>query len=159
MPSEIIITTDKGTIDLYQGAETAFYVTRQIHDLHNFETRNADFSKSLSVPPTPNNLGILGIEQNDPDQQGIGCNIQMGGIMIAPVAFLFYIGTTLTNDEEEIKIQILYGNFNFINTIESGSINEINWADLAVIWSVANIIPLSQNTEAMKKAAGDTPNI
>ena len=83
MPSEIIITTDKGTIDLYQGAETAFYVTRQIHDLHNFETRNADFSKSLSVPPTSNNLGILGIEQNDPDQQGIGCSIQMGGIMIA----------------------------------------------------------------------------
>jgi len=145
MAAEIVITTDKGVIDLFQGAETRFYVTRQIHDLHNFQTRNADFSKDLEVPPTPNNLTILGVEQNNPSQQGIPCSVQMAGLMVMPVGFLFFTGSTVKNDETTLSIQILSGNFNFINSIAASTIDTINWADLAKEWIPNTLRQFSDN--------------
>ncbi len=155
LAAEIIIETNEGILDLYQGAETSFYITRQIHDLHNFQTRNADFSKNIEVPPTANNVALLSVQQNTAGQQGIQCSIQMGGVMIAPVAFLFNVGTQGSNEADVLRIQILYGNFNFINQIEAGFISQINWADLAIDWEVADLITASQNTTDLVYAQAD----
>ena len=146
MAADIIITTDDGVLDLFVGAENEFYITRQIHDLNNFETRDASFSKSLEIPPTTNNINILGIQNNDIITQGIQCSVNMGGLMVAPIALLFWEGADIVNDEEVLLIQILAGNFNCFNAIRSGSIDTINWADLATEWEAFDLRNRSSNT-------------
>ena len=44
------IRTEGGSLELLQDAATTFYITRQIHDLNNFESRNADYTKSIEIP-------------------------------------------------------------------------------------------------------------
>jgi len=146
MASELIIKTDAGIVDLYQNAERDFYVTRQIHDLHNFQTRNADFSKNLSIPPTSNNIVILSLADEYQGEQGIPCNIILGGLTISPSALMYYVSTETVNEVDSIKIVIFYGNFNFFNSIRSGDISQINWADLAINWEIADLVTASQNT-------------
>ena len=129
----LLIITPKGTLDLLKGAEREFYITRQIHDLHNFETRNADFSKTISVPPTPNNIDILDSYTSDPSyvKNIIPCQIILGGITIASRAKLLFTKTTRSNNETSFEVQVLYGNFNLFDDILTGDISELNWADLA----------------------------
>jgi len=126
-----------------------------IHDLHNFQTRNADISKALEIPPTTTNLDVLDTTQDSPQQQGVQCSIEMSGVMIAPVAFMFYLGSKITNDETVLEIQILYGNFNFFNNIAATNIDSINWADLALDWTVANVLTASQNTTTLSAPITD----
>ena len=91
------IITDRGTLDLYDGAEFEFYVTRQIHDLKDLETRNADFSKTIKIPPTPGNLAILEAYVATSGEYVIPCQVVLAGITIAPKAKLLIYGRTVNN--------------------------------------------------------------
>ena len=59
--SVIDIKIDGISIDLFPNEENNFYLTKQIHDLSNLETRDADFSKTISIPLTTRNEEILGL--------------------------------------------------------------------------------------------------
>ena len=115
MANKIDIRTEAGSLDLYKGAERDFYITRQVNDLNNFQNRNADYTKSLSIPPTPNNRALLnsfssGISE---EEQGIQCTITIDGITIAHSAILYHTSSTITNDQFDLEIVLFYGNFNF----------------------------------------------
>ena len=146
MAAQIVITTDAGVLDLFVGAETEFYITRQIHDLHDFETRNASFSKALEIPPTETNLRVLNVVQDSPTTQGVICSVVMAGVTVANNAFLYYLGSEITNDRKILRIQILSGNFNFFNAIAEADISLINWADLQIEWETAEVITANTNT-------------
>ena len=110
MAANIEITTDLGILDLMQGAENEFYVTRQIKDLRNFQTVNADFTKTLKVPATPNNVKILrGAALLTGGSVGgatakIRCSVVLEGLPVAPVAWLLVESELITPDHEEFDI-------------------------------------------------------
>ena len=60
MASELEIRVEGTALDLFDNEEQNFYLTKQIHDLTNLETRNADFSKTISIPLTVKNQDTLG---------------------------------------------------------------------------------------------------
>ena len=146
-----IQTETGGILDLLDGTESLFYITRQIHDLHNLQTREADFTRTLDLPATDNNLNILGASQAIGNTAGavstkVQVSIQLNGIMVAPTAFLLHTRTTNRKKIQLLEVVLLYGNFNLFDAILPGSINTLNWADLAVLWEPANLEAIS-NTE------------
>ena len=150
MAARLQILTDLGSLDLPHNADEQFYVTRQIHDLQDFETKNADFTKVLKVPATPTNLEILDAYTGVADTvvSTIPCQIIMDGITIAPRAVLLFTKTIVNNQEIGFEVQILYGNFNLFENIAAGTIDEMNWADLAYDMAATTNLAtvLSQNT-------------
>ena len=149
--AELKITTQTGQVlDLLKGTEKQFYVTRQVHDLRSLQTREADFTKVISLPATANNLTTL--NSNNILNKGSGVvaakvqvSIELSGIMIAPVAFLLHTRTNIVNDIETLEVAILYGNFNLFDSILAGDISDINWADLAVLWEHVEVAAIAGN--------------
>ena len=150
MAATLQILTELGQLDLANGAEESFYITRQIHDLHDFQTKNADFTKMLKIPATPNNLAILDsyTTASTSINAVVPCKIIMEGITVAPDAFLLFFRSTVSNEEVGYDVSIFYGNFNLFNSIKVGTIDEIVWTDLA--YDMADAIWItntgSQNT-------------
>ena len=107
--SIIKIETELGVLDLFQGAEREFYITRQMNDLHNLESRNADFSKTIRIPPTPGNTAILDAYAADGGRT-IPCRILIDDITISPSAKLLFGGKTINNGEISYEVTVLYGN-------------------------------------------------
>ncbi|GAG26693.1 unnamed protein product, partial [marine sediment metagenome] len=154
MASKIKILTDRGTLDMEQGADRDFYVTRQIHDLQNFESRNADFTKTIKVPATPNNIDILDsyVGSASNASQTIPCQIIIDGITIAPKAKLLFYRSIVNNSETGYQVSILYGNFNLFDDITAGDISDINWADLNF-----NLLPVTYVTHSKNTTDRVTP--
>lgn len=154
MSSQIKITTVDGQVlDLFQGVEAEFYITRQIHDLQNLETRNADYTKALEIPGTPNNLNIL-YGQSIGDAAGrltdkLEVSIEMGGVMVAPIAYLLYESTNNIQGVLYLQVTIFYGNFNLFDSLLPGTIDEMNWADLAITWDPVNVATITNNSDSM----------
>ena len=128
------ITTNVGTLDLLQNAAEDFYITRQVSDLKTLQTREADYTKSIKVPATDKNLLILGSDSlsASSDSTKIPCTIELNGIMIAPIAWLLRTFDTITKGVQLLEITIFYGNFNLLDSILPGTIDQMNWADLAI---------------------------
>ena len=143
----IELRTNLGSLDLEDGAEREFYITRQIHDLNNLETRNADYSKTIKVPPTPNNIDILdayaGVEDSE---RTIPCQIIIDGITVAPNARLLFSKKTIANKDVSYDVTILYGNFNLFDDILEGNINDMAWSDLTYEHTHENYVLHSENT-------------
>jgi len=120
------------SLDLFPGASKDFYITRQIHDIRDLTTRNADFTKRISIPVTAKNTrllrrGIDGLvnEASKTPSQSVACRVFSGGVPVIPDATLFI--STSTNDDK-LDIQIFYGNFDFFQEI-SGDIEELPFDD------------------------------
>mgnify|MGYP003639162458 CR=1 FL=1 len=60
MANKLQILSNGDTFDLFEGEAERFYITYQIHDLSNLQTRNGDFSRRVSLPLTARNKDILG---------------------------------------------------------------------------------------------------
>ena len=60
MANKLQILSSGESFDLFDGEAERFYITYQIHDLSNLQTRNGDFSRRVSLPLTAKNKGILG---------------------------------------------------------------------------------------------------
>jgi hypothetical protein len=149
MASLLQILTDKGSFDLEVGSDREFYVTRQIHDLHNFETKNGDFSKTLSIPSTPTNNHILDayVGASGNTKNTVPCSVIMDGITIASQAELLFTRTVISNEATYFDITILYGNSSVFDAIKDGTIDELSWTDLSYDMSdIDTAVELSQNT-------------
>ena len=157
MGNRLQILTEEGSLDLPQDAYEKFYVTRQVHDIQNFETKNADFTKTLKLPATPTNVEILDayIGAVKTVISTIPCQVIIDGITIAPRAVLLFTKTIVSNERIEFDVQILYGNFNLFESIDEGTIDEMNWADLSTEWLMAQVVPLMNNTTDMVWPACD----
>lgn len=154
MASTIEIKTDKGGIDLLDGAEDIFYITRQINDLQNLQSRQADFTRTINIPATPNNLTIINaheVASGASNNVGtkIPARILMDGIQVAPLATLLHVKTNFKDDVITLEIALLYGNFNLFDALPQGSIQDLNWADLALDWTPENVAALGNKTTDM----------
>lgn len=151
MAALITITTDDGVLDLPKNFHQQFYVTRQIFNLNNFETRNADFTKTITVPATPTNTSLLKSISDLTGTTGessnkVRCSISINGIMIAPVAWLLHFRSKIDRNSSEYELTIFYGNFNLFDDLSGQTIDKLNWADTAVEWEVADILAASKYT-------------
>jgi len=150
MASLIEIRLETGSLDLPQGFHNIFYITRQVFDLSDFQTRNADFTKSFNVPVTPNNVAILAsastIAGASIIDNKVPCQIIVNGITIAPVASLLQTETVIENGVSFFNLTIFYGNFNLFDTLGGTTIDRLNWADLAIGWETTDILAASKNT-------------
>jgi len=131
MAARIEIRTDKGTLDLPENFHQDFYVTRQIFDLKNFQTRNADYTKTVFLPATPNNIAILGAIADTSGtataiENTIGCTILMDGITLAVVAKLIFGATNISRDGAEFECTIFYGNFNLFDALSGQTLDKLN---------------------------------
>ena len=60
MANNLQILSSGESFDLFEGEEKRFYVTYQVHDLSNLQTRNGNFSRRVKLPLTSKNKGIIG---------------------------------------------------------------------------------------------------
>ena len=159
MATKLDIVTDAGSLDLFHRDDESFYVTRQIFDFNDLEHRKGDFTRSIKIPATAENLTILGIGGADNSvadpEQTIPCSIVMNGVTVALSARLLHVGTTLVKGVDTLEVAILYGNFNLFDNIVGGSVRDISWADLAIDWTVDGLKALTLNSETHVWATAD----
>ena len=126
-----IISNDK-SFDLFEGEAERFYITYQIHDLSNLQTRNGDFSRRVSLPLTSKNKDILGaalptISRFDSDNVNtIPCEIMVNDMPALSDAY-FVIDT---QEENSVTIQIFGGISKFYSDVPDTSIKELTYTDI-----------------------------
>lgn len=136
------IRTSDGYLDLQPGADKDFYITKQLHDLHDLETREADFTKTISLPYSPNNIRLLGINTpklNRHSSQGtqfIPVTVEMSGIPVLNDALMrINVGNDLT-----FSATLFAGVAGFFTQLTETPINELDWSDLDFEWTGSNLL-------------------
>lgn len=142
--ADLRIDIDGRALDLFEGEDDNFYITRQIHDLANLETRNSDFTKIIKVPATAKNLDLLQIDSLFDTSEAISieaikCNIILDGVAVANDADLFP-GDTV--NDNVIEVGIFYGNFAFFSLL-TGNIRELDLTDHSFEFDLKSIVGLT----------------
>jgi hypothetical protein len=147
------IYTEKGSLDLPLDAANNFYITRQVHDLRSFISRNADYTSNIDLPATENNLNEFNaaIDVSNAFGNKVTVRILMDGVQVAPVATALHLRTRYSKGGAipTMEIIILYGNFNFFDSIREGDISDLNWADLAIEWEAADVAAIGNNEQGI----------
>lgn len=137
-----------GSLDLLEGAENSFYITKQIHDLRDLNTRNATFSKTIKIPRTTNNRNLLNSQLVDfgaydgVPYDYIPCIILWDGVPIMEDGRIFLSGESST--EKTLSIGVFGGLIDFFANLSDDLIGDLNWneynfeANLTTLASYAN---------------------
>jgi hypothetical protein len=148
MALEVII--EDVSIDLFE--DTNFYITEQIHDLTDLQTRNASFTKVLSVPLTELNKSVL--QNTFPVINGqlvpptkLRCNILMSGV---PVILDGFTSGGIREDES-INLIFYFESFEFFDNLK-GTISELSWNDLNFTFDPAGWNSNKANTTGLVTA-------
>ena len=146
MANKLQILSSGESFDLFDGEAERFYITYQIHDLSNLQTRNGDFSRRVSLPLTAKNKGILGaalptISRFDSANVGtIPCDILVNDMPALSDAY-FVIDT---QEENAVTIQIFGGISKFYSDLPDSSINTLSFT--AFDWDSTGIISKTNTT-------------
>lgn len=133
------------SFDLFEGEAERFYITYQIHDLSNLQTRNGDFSRRVSLPLTSKNKGILGaalptISRFDSVAVGtIPCEILVNDMPALSDSY-FVIDT---QEENSVTIQIFGGISKFYSDVPDLPISALSFT--AFDWTATNLIANTNN--------------
>ena len=135
MANKLQILSNGESFDLFDGEAERFYITYQIHDLSNLETRNGNFSRRVNLPLTSKNKGILDaalptVARFDTNSVGITpCEILVNDMPALSDAY-FIIDT---QQENSVSIQIFGGISKFYSDLPDTSIREFTYTD--IIWT------------------------
>lgn len=115
------------SLDLPPDSNNLFYITKQINDiLAGLETREGDFSRSLTIPNTPKNRALtdarLPFNFEVQAQSFILCEVLMDGVSVMPDGRLLASSTTL----HSITITMFGGNTSFIRQLSDRSLKALN---------------------------------
>lgn len=136
------IQLERGYLDLYPSTDGLFYVTKQIYDILNLQQRQADFTRSLSIPKTTNNLTLLNLYSNEQfNNDAFDCIILIDNISVFKA--VLYINMLRY---ESVEINIYAGNFILFESIPNESIKTLDFSDLAITWTVGGITSEISNT-------------
>lgn len=156
----IQIETDSGALELFEDAEEQFYITRQINDIEKLQSRQADYTRFIEAPATPNNLNILfaqgsGLGTSNSPQVKIPCRILIDGITVAPLAYLLHISTKVRAGINALELAVFYGNFNLFDQLLDGDLTNLNLSDLAFELTPAGVGRIAKNKEGVVFAETD----
>lgn len=146
MANKLQILSNGDSFDLFEGEAERFYITYQIHDLSNLQTRNGDFSRRVSLPLTSRNKGILGaalpsISRFDSVAVGtIPCEILVNDMPALSDSY-FVIDT---QEENSVTIQIFGGISKFYSDVPDLPISALSFT--AFDWDSAGIISKTNTT-------------
>ena len=141
--SRIKIEVNDGVLDLFDGTDKAFYITKQINDLHNLQNRQADFTRQISIPSTENNKELLNLETNERlSNPSYLCNILLNESLVIPYARLLIVN----HSEVEISIVMFSGNFELFDSIPNESIQKLDLTSYNFPWTTAGLAALASNT-------------
>ena len=149
MANKLQILSSGESFDLFDGEAERFYITYQIHDLSNLQTRNGDFSRRVSLPLTAKNKGILGaalptISRFDSANVGtIPCDIMVNDMPALSDAY-FVIDT---QEENSVTIQIFGGISKFYSDVPDLPISALSFT--AFDWTSTNLIANTNNTDGV----------
>ncbi|MCG2611517.1 hypothetical protein LZZ90_08350 [Flavobacterium sp. SM15] len=125
-------------IDLYAGFQLT--KTLQVNDIASVENRQANFTRSIDIPKTPNNieafnyLGVVGNDSNLPYQQNTA-NYFVGNEAV------IYNGWAVINEtKDDYKINIYDGVIDFYKAIENKTFSEINLSGLTHSKNLSTVI-------------------
>jgi len=146
MSNKLQILSNGESFDLFEGEEKRFYITYQIHDLSNLQTRNGNFSRRVSLPLTAKNKNILGatlptISRFDSVAVGtIPCEILVNDMPALSDSY-FVIDT---QDEDSVTIQIFGGISKFYSDVPDLPISALSFT--ALDWTPTGIISKTDTT-------------
>jgi len=146
MANKLQILSSGESFDLFDGEAERFYITYQIHDLSNLQTRNGDFSRRVSLPLTSKNKGILGaalptISRFDSVAVGtIPCEILVNDMPALSDSY-FVIDT---QEENSVTIQIFGGISKFYSDVPDLPISALSFTVLD--WTPTGIISKTDTT-------------
>ena len=146
MANKLQILSNGNTFDLFEGEAERFYITYQIHDLSNLQTRNGDFSRRVSLPLTSRNKDILGaalptISRFDSVAVGtIPCEILVNDMPALSDSY-FVIDT---QEENSVTIQIFGGISKFYSDVPDLPISALSFT--AFDWTPTGIISKTDTT-------------
>jgi hypothetical protein len=148
MANKLQIISNGQDFDLFQGEDENFYITKQIHDLANLETRNGDFSRRINLPLTPKNKEILGTNLpiysrfDDIAVGTIPCEILVNGMPVLSNAYF----TIDTQSKTAITIQVFGGVSKLYSGLSDLSIRDLDFSALNFQWTTAGINAITTNT-------------
>jgi hypothetical protein len=137
--NKLQILSNGDSFDLFEGEAERFYITYQIHDLSNLQTRNGDFSRRVSLPLTSRNKDILGaalptISRFDSVAVGtIPCEILVNDMPALSDSY-FVIDT---QEENSVTIQIFGGISKFYSDVPDLPISALSFT--AFNWTPTGI--------------------
>lgn len=146
MANKLQILSNGDTFDLFEGEAERFYITYQIHDLSNLQTRNGDFSRRVSLPLTSRNKNILGaalptISRFDSVAVGtIPCEILVNDMPALSDSY-FVIDT---QEENSVTIQIFGGISKFYSDVPDLPISALSFT--AFDWTPTGITSKTDTT-------------
>jgi hypothetical protein len=146
MANKLQILSNGDSFDLFEGEAERFYITYQIHDLSNLQTRNGDFSRRVSLPLTSRNKDILGaalptISRFDSVAVGtIPCEILVNDMPALSDSY-FVIDT---QEENSVTIQIFGGISKFYSDVPDLPISALSFT--AFDWTPTGIISKTDTT-------------
>jgi len=144
--NKLQILSNGDTFDLFEGEAERFYITYQIHDLSNLQTRNGDFSRRVSLPLTSRNKDILGaalptISRFDSVAVGtIPCEILVNDMPALSDSY-FVIDT---QEENSVTIQIFGGISKFYSDVPDLPISALSFT--AFDWDSTGITSKTNTT-------------
>jgi len=146
MANKLQILSNGDSFDLFEGEAERFYITYQIHDLSNLQTRNGDFSRRVSLPLTSRNKDILGaalptISRFDSVAVGtIPCEILVNDMPALSDSY-FVIDT---QEENSVTIQIFGGISKFYSDVPDLPISALSFT--AFNWTPTGITSKTDTT-------------
>jgi hypothetical protein len=144
--NKLQILSNGDSFDLFEGEAERFYITYQIHDLSNLQTRNGDFSRRVSLPLTSKNKDILGaalptISRFDSVAVGtIPCEILVNDMPALSDSY-FVIDT---QEENSVTIQIFGGISKFYSDVPDLPISALSFT--AFDWTPTGITSKTDTT-------------
>ena len=130
-------------LDLFPNTENQFFINKQIYDIRSLQTRKSDFTRTLELPASANNLDALGLNTNrNLTGSKFDCLLDIDGIIISKGFLFVFESTNFT-----ISINIYSGNFDLFNNIPNESIKELNLSSYNFPFSVAGFVALATATD------------
>lgn len=130
-------------LDLLKGEDRRFYISKQLYDLSDLETRNSGYSKTIEIPLTPKNNKLLGKRVPEKARfdkepfQGIPCEVLIAGVSMIQDAVLV-VGVQSINNET-VSVTVFGGTSKFFISIPEEPLSSLNFSDLDFEWTLDGI--------------------
>ena len=143
MSSILDIKISGESLDLFNEEEQDFYLTKQIHDISDLETRDADFSKTISVPLTPRNQEILRssmpilYRHTDAPIEFLPTEVLLKGVPV--ISDGYSLLRSQNKKARTIELSVVGGSARFFNQLKDEPISNLDFTELNLEWTLAGI--------------------
>jgi hypothetical protein len=137
------ILVNNSPLDLFQNAKDLFYITKQILNIYDLNSRYSDYSRVFSLPQSENNRELLGLLSNERlTNQYIDCSVYIDELPIIPKGKI----NILNEGPKSIEINILSDNFDLYNSIPEKSLRDLDMSIYDYDFDKTTIAGLCANT-------------